>query len=105
MFRHIFPSFTPCSFHPQIEHSSYKYPSSISLLFNLDFVKYVDLTQGQTYKEIFDDTTGIASKVISDWSQGLKTKDLKPSINLVDSEGKVETLENGNDVNYPNEQN
>ena len=65
------------------------------------FVKYVDLKQGQTYKEMFDDTTGIASKVISDWSQGLKTKDLKPSINLVNSKGIVEKLENGNDVNYP----
>ena len=50
------------------------------------FVKFVDLKQGQTYKEFVDDTTGIASKVISDWSQGLKTKNLKPSINLVDSQ-------------------
>ena len=65
------------------------------------FVKYEDLKQGQTYKEVFDDTTGIASKVISDWSQSLKTKSLKPSINLVNHEGEMVTYENGNNVNYP----
>ena len=39
-------------------------------------VQFVDLKQGQTYKEMVDDTTGISSKVISDWSQSLKTKNL-----------------------------
>ncbi|PPR46868.1 MAG: DNA-directed RNA polymerase subunit beta' [Alphaproteobacteria bacterium MarineAlpha5_Bin9] len=65
------------------------------------YVSFVDLKQGQTYKEIIDDTTGISSKVISDWSQDTKTKNLKPSINLVDSKNKILTFEDGREVIYP----
>jgi DNA-directed RNA polymerase subunit beta' len=65
------------------------------------YVKFVDLKQGTTYKELVDDTTGISNKVISDWSQNTKTKVMKPSISLVDISGNDITFENGHILNYP----
>jgi len=64
------------------------------------FIKYADLKQGVSFRESIDDTTGISSKIIMDWSQNAKTKNLKPSINI------VETLEesspkNDQSLNYP----
>ena len=38
------------------------------------FVKYVDLKQGISFRESIDDTTGISSKVVIDWSQNQKVK-------------------------------
>ena len=49
------------------------------------FIKYVDLKQGVSFREAVDDTTGISSKIIMDWSQNSKTKNLKPSINITSS--------------------
>ena len=40
------------------------------------FIKYVDLKQGLSFRETVDDTTGISSKVVTDWSQNAKTKNL-----------------------------
>ena len=47
------------------------------------FIKYVDLKQGVSFREAIDDTTGISSKIIMDWSQNSKSKNLKPSISIV----------------------
>jgi len=47
------------------------------------YIKYVDLKQGVSYRETIDDTTGISSKIIMDWSQNSKSKNLKPSISIV----------------------
>ena len=49
------------------------------------YIKYVDLKQGVSFRETIDDTTGISSKIIMDWSQNPKSKNLKPSISIVKS--------------------
>ncbi|MDC3112840.1 DNA-directed RNA polymerase subunit beta' [Pelagibacteraceae bacterium] len=46
------------------------------------FVRYVDLKQGISFRESIDDTTGISSKVVIDWSQNQKSKNFKPAINI-----------------------
>ena len=38
------------------------------------FVKYLDLKQGVSFRESIDDTTGISSKIVIDWSQNQKAK-------------------------------
>ena len=48
------------------------------------FVKYADLKQGISFRESIDDTTGISSKIVIDWSQNQKSKNFKPAINIVD---------------------
>ena len=48
------------------------------------FVKYVDLKQGISFRESIDDTTGISSKIVIDWSQNQKSKNFKPAINISD---------------------
>ena len=62
------------------------------------FVKYIDLKQGVSFRESIDDTTGISSKIVIDWSQNQKTKNFKPAINIID---KV-TGDNAEDVNFSN---
>ena len=47
------------------------------------YIKYVDLKQGVSFRETIDDITGISSKIIIDWSQNPKSKNLKPSISIV----------------------
>jgi len=49
------------------------------------FLKYIDLKQGISFRESIDDTTGISSKIVIDWSQNPKSKNFKPAINILDS--------------------
>ncbi len=49
------------------------------------FVNYVDLKQGVSFRESIDDTTGISSKIVIDWSQNQKSKNFKPAINISDN--------------------
>ncbi len=64
------------------------------------YVTYVDLKQGVSFRESIDDTTGISSKIVIDWSQNQKSKNFKPAINIGDK-----SLENNdkdsNIANYP----
>ena len=47
------------------------------------YVHFVDLKQGVSFRDMVDDTTGISSKIVIDWSQNQKTKNLKPAINIL----------------------
>ena len=49
------------------------------------YIKYIDLKQGISFREAIDDTTGISSKIIIDWSQNPKSKNFKPAINVQDN--------------------
>jgi DNA-directed RNA polymerase subunit beta' len=64
------------------------------------YIKYVDLQQGISFRESVDDTTGISSKIVIDWSQNPKSKNFKPAINVQDSLD-VEDLDADAFVNYP----
>ena len=64
------------------------------------FVKYVDLKQGISFREAVDETTGISSKIVIDWSQNLKSKNFKPAINI--SPSLEELKQDDKDIlNYP----
>ncbi len=64
------------------------------------YVKYLDLKQGVSFRESIDDTTGISSKIVIDWSQNQKSKNFKPAINIVDKLSQ-ETSDDINFSNYP----
>ena len=64
------------------------------------FVKYIDLKQGVSFRETIDDTTGISSKIVIDWSQNQKSKNFKPAINIVDQLSE-EIIDEKNFSNYP----
>ncbi len=65
------------------------------------YAKYVDLKQGISFREAIDDTTGIGSKVVIDWSQNQKSKNFKPAINILDTIDASTDEELDNFVNYP----
>ncbi len=63
------------------------------------FVRYIDLKQGVSFRESIDDTTGISSKIVIDWSQNQKSKNFKPAINILTN--KDMDTENDHVLNYP----
>jgi DNA-directed RNA polymerase subunit beta' len=63
-------------------------------------VHYVDLVDGVSIRESMDESTGIASKVVTDWKQQRGGTDLKPRIEVRGSDGKVLKLENGAEARY-----
>ena len=71
-------------------------PNSLPILTEVDgIVRYDDIVEGLSLKEVADETTGISQKVIVDWRSGSKSSDLRPAITLVDKKGKSIVLPNG----------
>ena len=64
------------------------------------FVSYLDLKQGISFRESIDDTTGISSKIVIDWSQNQKSKNFKPALNIVKSLSD-DTNDENNFLSYP----
>jgi DNA-directed RNA polymerase subunit beta' len=61
---------------------------------------YVDLVDGVSMREVVDEATGIASRVVFDWKQQSKGADLRPRITLRDDAGEVIELANGLEARY-----
>ena len=61
---------------------------------------YVDLVDGVSMREVVDEATGIASRVVFDWKQQSKGADLRPRITLRDDAGEVIELGNGLEARY-----
>jgi DNA-directed RNA polymerase subunit beta' len=61
---------------------------------------YVDMVEGLSIREILDDATGIANKVVVDWRQQPRGADLRPRITLRDAKGEVVNLPNGLEARY-----
>ncbi|NMM46745.1 DNA-directed RNA polymerase subunit beta' [Rhodospirillaceae bacterium KN72] len=61
---------------------------------------YVDLVEGVSVRDVVDEATGIASKVVVDWKQQAGGSDLRPRITLRDTKGEVVTLPNGMEARY-----
>ena len=64
------------------------------------YIKYLDLKQGISFRESIDDTTGISSKIVIDWSQNQKSKNFKPAIIIADNLTD-EKIDEENSSNYP----
>ncbi|MBL8686380.1 MAG: DNA-directed RNA polymerase subunit beta' [Alphaproteobacteria bacterium] len=63
-------------------------------------VKYVDLVEGTTVREVVDETTGIASRVVVDWKQQPRGADLRPRIIICNKKGQPLILSNGIEARY-----
>ena len=66
-------------------------------------IKFKDLEEGITTREIIDESTGLSSNIVMDWKQQTKNQDLVPRLEIHDkkSNGEVLVLENGSMANYP----
>ncbi len=63
-------------------------------------VQYLDLVEGVSLKESIDESTGVATYVVSDWRQQARYADLKPRIILKDEQGNPILLPSGQEVKY-----
>ena len=64
-------------------------------------VKFADLIDGVSVRDLVDDATGITNKIVVDWRSAPKGADLKPGIALVDKSGAPVKLGAGDlDVRY-----
>lgn len=63
-------------------------------------VRYMDLIDGVSLKETIDESTGIATYVVSDWRQQARYADLKPRLILTDDNGAPILLPNGQEIRY-----
>jgi len=61
---------------------------------------FVDLVEGLSMREVVDEATGIASKVVVDWKQQPRGSDLRPRVELRDEKGQPVTLPNGLEARY-----
>jgi DNA-directed RNA polymerase subunit beta' len=61
---------------------------------------YEDLIEGVSMREVTDEATGIASKVVVEWKQQPKGTELRPRIALKNSKGKDVKLPNGTEARY-----
>jgi len=61
---------------------------------------YVDLIDNVSMREVTDEATGIASRVVVDWRSQPRSGDLKPRITLRDETGEVIMLDNGLEARY-----
>ncbi len=63
-------------------------------------VKYEDVVDGVSIKEVADEATGISQRVVIDWRASSRGGDLRPAFVILDKKGEVLKLPNGNDARY-----
>jgi DNA-directed RNA polymerase subunit beta' len=64
------------------------------------FARFVDLVDGQSLREVMDETTGISSKVVIDWKQSATTTNFRPMIVIVGEDGNPLILANKAEAKY-----
>ena len=63
-------------------------------------VKYEDLIDGVSIREVTDEVTGISSKTVTDWKSVNRSSEFKPHITLVDESGNVVKTSNKMESRY-----
>jgi DNA-directed RNA polymerase subunit beta' len=63
-------------------------------------VNYMDLMEGTSLTETFDDATGLSSKSVTDWKSLTKNSELKPRITLRNEKGEIIKKADGNEARY-----
>ncbi len=63
-------------------------------------VRYEDLVDGETMREVVDESTGLTSKVVMDWKQHSRAAERKPHIALTDEKGDVLRASNGMEARF-----
>jgi DNA-directed RNA polymerase subunit beta' len=65
-------------------------------------VRFEELVSGVTYKEVSDEKTGVTNRVVIDArGSGAKAQELRPSVVVVDANGKPIRLASGGEARYP----
>ncbi|USO01911.1 MAG: DNA-directed RNA polymerase subunit beta' [Alphaproteobacteria bacterium] len=76
-------------------------PYTMPIIAEADGVAHhVDVVDGISMREVLDESTGMSSRVITDWRQHARGGDLKPRIILRDSKDKQLKLPNGSEARY-----
>ncbi|MFL2661120.1 MAG: DNA-directed RNA polymerase subunit beta' [Alphaproteobacteria bacterium] len=78
-------------------------PFTLPILAQINgIVKFKDLEDGVTTREIVDESTGLSSNIVTDWKQQTQNQELVPRIEIHDrkDDGKALVLENGSAANY-----
>jgi len=76
-------------------------PYTLPIITELEGIAhFVDLTEGVSMREVTDEATGIANRVVIDWRQQPRGNDLKPLITVRDTDGNVLRLSNGMEARY-----
>ncbi|MDE2184708.1 MAG: DNA-directed RNA polymerase subunit beta' [Alphaproteobacteria bacterium] len=78
-------------------------PNALPVLTDIEgVVRFDDLVSGITIKEVSDEKTGVTNRVVMDnRGTGSKALELRPSIVIVNKQGKVMTLPNIGEARYP----
>ena len=63
-------------------------------------VRFADMVEGLSFREVVDERTGVSNKVVVDWRQQPRGSDLKPRVGLIDENGEAITLSNGREAQY-----
>ena len=63
-------------------------------------VKFEDLIEGETIRQVIDEATGLASTVVMDWRQQSSKHERKPHIVLLNEKGKVFKSASGAEARY-----
>ena len=63
-------------------------------------VRFSDMVEGLSFREVVDERTGVSNKVVVDWRQQPRGSDLKPRVGLADESGEIITLPNGREAQY-----
>ncbi|MGN1062978.1 MAG: DNA-directed RNA polymerase subunit beta', partial [Alphaproteobacteria bacterium] len=63
-------------------------------------IKFEDLIEGETVREVLDEATGLTSKVVMDWRQQSSKQTRKPHLALLDAKGHVFKFTNGAEARY-----
>lgn len=76
-------------------------PYTIPVISEVDGIShYVDLQEGLSMREIMDESTGIANRVVVDWKQQARGSDLHPMISIRDKDGSPVFLQSGVEARY-----
>ncbi len=61
---------------------------------------FVDLVEGVSFRETTEESTGISSRLVTDWRQQSRGGDLKPRITIRDEKGNALKLDSGVEARY-----
>jgi len=76
-------------------------PYTLPIITEVDgILHFVDLVDGVSMREAFDEATGITNRVVADWKQVARGADLKPRLVLRDDQGKALNFANGAEARY-----
>jgi len=63
-------------------------------------IKFEDLIEGETVRQVIDEATGLSSTVVMDWRQQSSKQNRKPHIALLNDKGKVYKSASGAEARY-----